>query len=81
MKNERISFITQYYYKMKKSNPNYLFRNALKDANILYKKNITTPIANVSAKITKSTKRYNPIMKKSTRKHRKNNKSRKYHNK
>ena len=34
-----VQFATKYYYQQKKSNPDYKFKNALKDAAPLFKKN------------------------------------------
>ena len=75
MANAWTSFVTNHYKKMKKVNPSYEFKHALKDAGKLYNKTVSTPVGVMRKSVSNMVMRKNKLRK--TRKMRKTRRNRK----
>jgi len=71
MANAWTSFVTNHYKKMKKVNPSYEFKHALKDAGKLYNKTVSKPVGVMRKSVSNMA-----MMKKSARRTRKARRSR-----
>ena len=71
MANAWTSFVTNHYKKMKKVNPAYEFKHALKDAGKLYNKTVSKPVGVMSKSVGNMA-----MMRKSARRTRKARRSR-----
>jgi hypothetical protein len=56
MANAWTSFVTKHYKKMKKVDPSYEFKHALKDAGKLYNKTVSKAVGGKSKSVSKNNK-------------------------
>jgi hypothetical protein len=75
MANAWTSFVTNHYKKMKKVNPSYEFKHALKDAGKLYNKTVSKPVGVMRKSVGNMVMRKNKLRK--TRKARRSRRNRK----